>query len=136
MTLEQKFFLTVLKDHLHEKETEKIDGIDYKNLFDISFSQRMTAIVCYQCKDIIPEEYIGKYRSVFYVNLATYSKREELIEKIKDALKKYNIKHTIVKGPFAAKYYPVKEIREMGDLDVVVENEDEAGRALESFVQY
>lgn len=133
MTLEQKFFLTILNNHLSKSKTEKIEGIDYKKLFDISFSQRMTAIVYYQCKDIIPEEYIGKFRSVFYVNLATYSKREELIEKIKDTFKEYNIKHTIVKGPFAADYYPVKALREMGDLDVVVENEEDAGRALESF---
>ena len=133
MTLEQKFFLTVLKDHLHEKETEKIEGIDYKKLFGISFSHRMTSIVYYQCKDIIPEKYIGKYRSVFFIHLATFSRREELIEKIKEAFNNYQIKYAIVKGPFAAKYYPVKEIREMGDLDIVVENETTAGRALESF---
>lgn len=68
----------------------------------------------------VPQNMIEVFEKGFYTEMMIYSKRMIVFQMVLDALNRQKIKHIIVKGMSYAKCYPQTEFRTMGDLDLII----------------
>lgn len=130
MTPEQKFFLQVLSDHLSKRHTVPVNDLDWNILFKLSRAHQLEGIVFYQCRDFMPD--IGMFEEPFYATLYYNKNRRIIMSEIEADLSRRCIPFFTVKGFETAQYYPVPDLRSMGDNDIIVHEEDkeEVGQAL------
>lgn len=122
MTSEQHFFLQVLSDYLLKKSTKPIDNLDWDSIYKLSRAHQVEGIVFYQCKEFIPDR--TELENAFYLTLYYYKNRKAAMANIVAALSEQRIPFFTVKGLETARYYPVPELRTMGDNDIIVHEED------------
>lgn len=130
MTPEQKFFLQVLSDHLSKRHTIPVNDVDWNILFKLSRAHQLEGIVFYQCRDFMPDRYA--FEESFYATLYYNKNRRIIMSEIEADLSRRCIPFFTVKGFEIAQYYPVPDLRSMGDNDIIVHEEDreKAGNAL------
>ena len=130
MTQERKFFLQVLSDHLSKRHTIPVNDLDWNILFKLSRAHQLEGIVFYQCRDFMPD--IGMFEEPFYATLYYNKNRRIIMSEIEADLSRRCIPFFTVKGFETAQYYPVPDLRSMGDNDIIVHEEDkeEVGQAL------
>lgn len=130
MTKEQELFLKIIGNHLCQNKTVQIDDVDWKELYNIAMSQQMTAIVFKQCKKFIPGEYYSDFHSLTVNTLVLSKTKKELAIDTVKILNDAGVKSFLIKGQVLDKYYPVSELRTMGDIDIVVEDIEKANKVL------
>lgn len=127
MTAEQQFFFQVLSDHIHGKETLFPDEpLDENKLWNLISGQNLIGIFFVQCRDFLNQEeslwnnlYQGFCEEVFRsVNDTTD------FTALSAALDKAGISFLSMKGICIQKYYPVPSLRTMGDIDLLIHQED------------
>ena len=120
MTKEQMFFIRVLLDFMHEKETDAPDCIDWNVLFNYSKSHQVSGILYYQCKDFIPEENKQKLNTENALTLYNHVHYLAELTQLRTLFKSHNIEMFTIKGLDIAQFYPVPALRTMGDLDIII----------------
>ena len=124
MKAEESFFIQILADHLSGKKTICKSDINWKYLFEISNKHKMQAIVYYQCRDFLPIESRLEFKNAFLSSLFFYGNYKAVLNEIRNNFTSYNIQFVSVKGISISKYYPIPELRTMGDLDIVIQQKD------------
>lgn len=117
MNKEQTLFLQCLRDFIHEEATARsyLSNIDENVLYEYAKKHEVTAILYKQTE-------IESFKVDYYTQLLHSRNILKIKEKIHTKLE--TIEHFIVKGPVIAEYYPIPELRSMGDLDVYVHSKD------------
>ena len=72
----------------------------------------------------VPTEILTKLQRDFLNTSAFAMKREAIVDNLSNILAKNNIENVFIKGYVVKDYYPVKEMRTMGDVDVLIREED------------
>lgn len=127
MTAEQTYFIRVLADHLHKRQTAAPQtALDWQALAALARTHQVDSILYYQCKSFLPEPQksycaAGYSGAVFY-----YQNRIRALREIGEAFAAQGIAWCAVKGLAVAACYPVPALRTMGDCDVVVSEQDMA----------
>ena len=124
MTLEQSFFIQILKDHLQGYKTKLDSGINWNTVASYARIHQVEGIVFYQCKQFLPPNVADLLNQKFSATLFYYKNRERAAKDIEKAFDKASIPFFIVKGMNIAACYPIPLLRTMGDLDIVVHEED------------
>ncbi len=129
MTREQRFFLGVLADFLHGKNTEPPEGLDWAKITAYARSHQVEGIIWNQCKDYIKsridlKEIWSRLESSSAATLFYYENNSRVCKKLGEELKKQRIPFFFVKGLDVAALYPVPGYRTMGDLDLVIKPAD------------
>lgn len=124
MTLEQSFFIQILKDHLQGYKTKLDSGINWNTVASYARIHQVEGIVFYQCKQFLPPDVADLLNRKFSATLFYYKNRERAAKDIGKAFDKASIPFFIVKGMNIAACYPIPLLRTMGDLDIVVHEED------------
>ena len=125
MTSEQRFFIRVLADHLQERETAMPgEALDWDELLTLGKIHQVGGILYVQCQSFLPEELEEPLSREHATALFYNANREVVAAGLWEALRKEQIPFFIVKGAAVAAYYPVKDLRTMGDTDFVVHTED------------
>lgn len=130
MTIEQKFILTVLRNHLSGEKTLSPDNIDWNIVYEISNSHQITAIVFYQCKEFIPRELIAKFNNDYSLTVSLNVKRDLQNKTLEKSFGAAGLDYFFVKGTLISQYYPVPILRTMGDTDIVISNRDKANEIM------
>ena len=117
MTVEQRFLISVMADHLSSQPSDPPEDLNWQVLCDLSEEHQVSGIVYAQCKNPL-------FQQAYYASIASYLKRKEALALLKKALRDNDIDFFLVKGPVVAEYYPMPALRTMGDVDVVVHPED------------
>lgn len=123
------------------KENEKQEDINWENVYKESVKQTVVlfasgAISRYQ--NTIPKEIYGKWlvhsSKVITNNLSVMNCQNELA----DFLDKNNYKYIILKGLASASYYENPDMRMLGDVDFLIENQkaDKIASAIQSSLGY
>lgn len=117
MNSEQCLFIQCLRDFIHESETldEALSGIDNSILCKYAKKHEVEAIIYRQT-------HVLELEQNYYAQIVNSRKILEVRREIENRFA--NIDHFIVKGPVIAEYYPIPEMRSMGDIDIYVHVED------------
>lgn len=129
MQKEKDFFIRVLADHLNKRATTVPDNLNWLFLEELCKIQQLNGIFYHQCKNSIvqselPEEVKTRWRLGYLYNSFLYANRLALLRKIDKEFGKENIAYIVFKGTEAAAFYPLPGQRTMGDLDLLVHQED------------
>lgn len=117
MNSEQMFFLKCLCDYVHGEITTNSLSSDLDRVVICEHAKKheVSAILYRQT-------HFHELKSDYYAQVMHSRMVLNLIHKIDKELE--SIDHFIVKGPIIAEYYPIPELRSMGDIDVYVHLED------------
>lgn len=122
---EQSLLLSVLRDYINGVRTVLPGGAGTAELAALSKRQQTDAIVSFQTH--IPE----LSSSVPFASYCAVTRRN-ILEKIRGAFGAGGIRYLVFKGSELAGYYPHPQLRQSGDIDILVgaENLAAAGEAL------
>ncbi len=134
MTVEQQFIIQVLSDFLNNRKTSQKNDFDWVEIWTLSRQHQIGGIVYYQCKDFIPDNVRSYFDKEYSASVYYYLNRQADMSALDSAFRKENIPYFIVKGLAVSVYYPVPELRTMGDTDIVVHPEDRS-RARDMLIQ-
>lgn len=122
MKNEMLLFMKCLNDHLHNRETPAPENLDIAALVSAAKRQNLLGILYHQLKDSLPEkdDLFTAYMSTIFF----YSNLRHQYELVSKALYGENVEVIPVKGLEIAQYYPVPALRTMGDIDLLIHDED------------
>ena len=116
MTREQQFFLEVLSDHLHQRETAVPEGLDWQQLAAYAKSHQVEALVGIQCRSFLKHQ--PELKDVFTrfdrANAAAaffYANKLQAFRELDEACREEHIRFFAVKGLDVAALYPVPPCR-------------------------
>ena len=124
MTKEQRFFLTVLSDHLNGRKTEAPEAPDWDIICAFAANHQVNGIVYYQCRGFLPGQVEDGLSKRYSSELYYYYNRVALFRQLAQGLSGAGIPFFTVKGLDVAQHYPVPALRTMGDCDLIVHTED------------
>lgn len=124
LSKEDLFYIQILKDFIHKNKTELKEDIDFLKILEYARIQNTNGIVFYQCKDIMPKEYLSGISTLYAAEIYAYGTQISLTNQITEKFKENNIDYFVFKGPIVSSYYPVASLRTMGDSDIMVHEND------------
>lgn len=124
MQRETKYIIEVLSDFIAGRKSNAPDEIDWDAIAAVSRTQQIEGIVYSQCKSFLPPEQTRRLEKGFQAAVISYYERQSVAQLLTEFFNAEQIPYYYVKGLVIAAYYPVPELRVMGDLDIVVHRED------------
>lgn len=115
ITIEQNYILIILHDFLHEEKTD-IKYVNWEKLYTIANQQQIGAIVYSQTKNKL-------FEKVFYHQISRAVRMEKHIKELERLLDGYE--YFFFKGVCLKELYPISRIRSMGDVDLVIHENDQ-----------
>lgn len=129
MTAEQRAFIRILRDHIHGRKTDFEDDVpDLKKLVDYAEEQALSGIVYIQLRDFL-NKCIGIYADIFDRLHVKFQQEIYLYANRKTELREFgrkcgNIPFVLMKGIVVQTYWPVPELRSMGDIDIIIHHDN------------
>lgn len=124
MINEERFLIQVIADFLNERKTRPQNHVDWKSVILLAEKHQVSGIVYYQCKEFMAEDIRPALEKKYISTIYCYASRESDADKLNSLLRNADIPYFIVKGIVVSGYYPVPELRTMGDTDIIVHTED------------
>ena len=134
MINDQRYFLKALEDHLAKKHTVNMNGLDWSLIMHWAKIHGLEGIIYYQCCNDMPVDIRTSFEKSLGATIFYYKKREAVLKHIKEEFEHRNISFITFKGIEVSRCYPVPQLRTMGDLDILVHEDEKkiAGKALEA----
>lgn len=125
---EELYLIKICSAYLDRLAMHLEESVDYSRLFSVSREHNLLAIVysvikTADNKDIIPNNIYKKFEDAFYETIIRYDAQSAVKEMLDRILCENEIKHIFFKGSVIREYYPVPEVRAMGDIDILIEPE-------------
>lgn len=118
-----KLLFRCLSDHLEKAKTALSDDItNLDELYAIAKSHDVVGMVYHQLKAVLggDKRFVENYSaSIFY-----YAGRNRCFESVTKAFQESGIRCAMVKGVAIANLYPIPALRTMGDIDLLIREED------------
>lgn len=129
LTNEEVFVIQILKDHLLHKKSFMHEKIDWEEMTKISSSHQIDGILFFQCHDIMPNKFKEYYEKAFSATVYINTNLQTEFQLISNRFRKEKIQYVMLKGLKVASLYPIPVLRTMGDLDILVHEEDKSAAA-------
>ena len=125
---EELYLIKICSAYLDRLAIHLEESVDYSRLFSVSREHNLLAIVysvikTADNKDIIPDDIYKKFEDAFFETIIRYDAQSAVKEKLDSILCENKIKHIFFKGAEIREYYPVPEVRAMGDIDILIQPE-------------
>ena len=124
MTNEGKYLIQVIADFLNERKSNSPTEINWNMFITLAGKHQIGGIVFYQCGDFMPADIHSVMEKQYLTSVYYYANRQADIDHLDPLLKEADVPYFIVKGIVVSRYYPVPELRTMGDTDIIVHVED------------
>ncbi|MDD6728919.1 MAG: nucleotidyltransferase family protein [Eubacteriales bacterium] len=129
MTAEEKYFVSLISSFLNSRKPEKPKGIDWNEIYRLSEIHNVSAIVANQTGRLSDEEKPDKnlysiFRQQIGYTIMNYDEKMKAYDELRQLLTDNDIDYIFVKGIILNKFYPVKEFRTSGDIDVIIRDDD------------
>jgi len=127
--MEKEYLIKLCNSFINNK-VEALDGsIDYSMLFEFSNAHNLSAVLFCVLKnapnkDIIPADIYKRFEDDFYSAVFRYSIQGGIADELSSIFEENEIKHIFFKGVQLREYYPTPQSRVMGDVDVLIEEEN------------
>ena len=123
--VEKTFFLTCLKNFLNGEKTElPAEEIDWDEMFCIAEVQNLEALLYYQCNAIMPENCKKKHLRNYLSHAVMDIRRQEAFKEVIINAQKNALPIICMKGTVCRGVYPIPGLRSMGDMDLILREED------------
>jgi len=116
---ERNVFVSILSAFINKKDISVNDDVDLNKIYTLAKIHDVISIVEYKVNS---EKY--KKSPYFLAYVMNSLKKENAVNEIFKAFNENKLYHIIIKGHVLRDYYPVKELRTMGDADILVESSD------------
>ena len=132
-------FLSILNAYINNKIFSQTKKINWERIYHLasihSVQGIIAAVVSNNNKLCVQDEVRNKLQKDFYSTLMFSVKQEDEARKLFNILNKVCIPHVLTKGYVVRNYYPDKELRTMGDIDIFVsgENFEKAKKILKEY---
>lgn len=128
MTKEQQLMLDCLRAYFENEKPNIPTDADFGKLYSLSLAHNLAPIVFSVIKDIaaLKEDKTAfeAFKDAFYDAIVNYDMQEAVIDEINGLLTENEIDHIFFKGTQIKEYFPVPELRLMGDIDVLIRLDD------------
>lgn len=129
MRKEEKYLIELLGAYLSKQKVQLDESVDYSRLFSICREHNLIAIAYCVIKNadnksIVPAEILKQFEDAFYETIIRYDIQKNAIEELDKLLSENEIKHIFFKGSEIKELYPVPEARAMGDIDILIAQND------------
>lgn len=131
MTGEQSFFLSLLRDFSSDSLSPLPETLpDWDQLYALADDQSMLGICYRQLRELageglaIPAEVLERFHRGFYSEVYFAANRSAAMEELEASFRKEGIEFVPFKGWVAKEYWPVPELRTMGDIDILIRTGD------------
>lgn len=129
MTRAHEDFLTMMRAYLQESAYEPAQDIDWNWMIHYARIHYCGGVLYYMLKKLPPEKQpdasiMKQLKKKYMNNLAMGQVRNAGIGRIFEALAAADIPVCVMKGFVTREYYPLPEMREMGDVDTMVAASD------------
>lgn len=123
------YLIAILRAYLNNEKIALDDSINYLELFELARKHNLSAVVFCVIKqaenrNIVPQSVYSIMEDSFYDAVFRYTAQTEGIRQLSDTLSNAGIKHILFKGAEIKELYPVPEVRAMGDIDVLIAQND------------
>ncbi len=127
MTAEQAFFLQLLRDFVHQcPSVEPRVSLDWAKIARYTADQDLNGIIYYQCRDLksIDPQIRESLHKSFLSDAYRSVNGEAAMAKLASRFDEAGIDYLPFKGQVLRQYYPVPELRTMGDRDILIHHVD------------
>lgn len=123
MTNEMKYMLDYTRAYLNNEKINEPIEINLERLYALSKAHNLAAIVFSVIKDnpdAKASSAYPKFEECFYDSITRYDYQASIINEISEVFSAAEIKHIFFKGAKIKEYYPIPELRSMGDIDILI----------------
>lgn len=125
----QEYFIYLLSCFINKKEPKYNNHIILKELYDVSLSHNLSGAIYSQLKllpdfNTLDSDIINLFNRDYRISIILATKQNEIIKEIDILLNKNNIYHIFLKGACIRQLYPIPEMRTMGDIDILIKEND------------
>lgn len=126
MTATERFFLQILADYVHGRETAPPEDADWTALFQLAAAQGLEGIVWYQCRTLLngQPELLGKLHAGFVSDVFHFTCQAEDLREVSARFTEAQVPFLPVKGAVLCRCHPIPQLRTKGDIDLVIPHED------------
>lgn len=129
MKKEEKFLIEICNAYLYKQNITLDESIDYSRLFSVCREHNLIAITFAVIKNspnkgAVPAATYKLFEDGFYETIVKYDSQTGVIDDINRLFSDNGIRHIFFKGAEIREYYPVPEVRAMGDIDVLIDKEN------------
>ena len=122
--LSKQKLLQYVKEYIHGVPSVYEEGTDWDEVFHCAAGQSLEGIVFHQCKHILPQEQKRKHIKEYLSNTTISFEREKTIANLLGHIESEGIQIMFMKGSVLRDYYPLPALRSMGDIDIIVQQND------------
>ncbi len=129
MKKEAGYLLELCRAHLKGDAVTLREDIDYKKLFSLSSAHNLSALIfCVintsENKSVVDGDSYKAFQASFFDAVMRYDIQKRIIDETDRLLSENEIKHIFFKGSEIKEYYSVPQARVMGDIDLLLFEED------------
>ena len=131
MTGEQRCFLGLLRDYVHQQPSRTPEtAVDWEQVARYAGEQSLGGVVYVQCRELLEPKSAGlrKLHQQFYGTVYGAVNDSAALAQASEALEAAGVAYLPFKGEVLRRYWPEPRLRSMGDRDLLVHPED-AGAA-------
>jgi hypothetical protein len=130
MDSNSQYFIALLVAFLKNTIAPKPVDVDWNKIYDLASTHSLSGAVYLAIQrleeDKKPELLIlNKFKSDFFYTTLRYEEQEKAYCEIIRELNKEKIEHLFFKGIVVRDYYPVKQMRTLGDIDFLIHKKDQ-----------
>ena len=124
-----EYFIDILSAFVNGAKPQAKHKINWDEILHLAQMHSLTGLLGYmsqmESSDFKPDEKtIKQFYNIYLYNLQIAINRNMEIKHIANELNRNKIPHILMKGYIVQNYYPINEMRSMGDIDIVVHEED------------
>jgi hypothetical protein len=124
-----KYFIALLSAFINEKAPALELDIDWNKVYKLARIHSVSGIIYLMVKKLYGKykpnsEMLDKFKKDAFLTVIRSAEQEREIDILTNKLNDAKIPHVLFKGFVVKNYYPAKEMRTMGDIDILVMDED------------
>ncbi|WP_010243557.1 nucleotidyltransferase domain-containing protein [Acetivibrio cellulolyticus] len=130
MDKNSQYFIALLNAFLKDTMPAKPIDVDWGKVYDLASMHSLSGAVYLPIQKLEntdkPElSILNKFKSDFFYATLRYEEQEKVYQKIAKKLSDDRIEHLFFKGVVIREYYPVKQMRTLGDIDFLLHKKDQ-----------
>lgn len=119
------YFIELLSAYINKKKPPTPNNIDWDEIIRLARIHSVYNMVYISLSKLDEKPEIFDYLRKRFIVSSNYAIQQEIwTEKVIDAFNKNNIDHLFIKGYVLRNYYPNKEARTFGDIDILINESD------------